>query len=475
MQQKIDAITSEVLTKITPTKANRVKMEALAKNLEQKVALACEEFGVKAVVRLEGSVAKDTWLKEEPDVDIFMRMPTNIPRKDLGEISLKIAKKATAGSVPIERFAEHPYLETFVENTRVNIVPCYDAKPGEWLSATDRTPFHTDYINKHLNRNLHGEVRLLKKFMKGISVYGAEIKVGGFSGYLCELLVLHYGSFTAVLQAFAQHTPRRVIDIENYYEGKERELKLLFSEPLIIIDPVDKARNVASAVQPQKRHMLVGAAQAFLKKPSTLFSYPPKTKPLTSDALKTALDNRGTAIVFLAFDGVKTVPDVLWGQLYRTRRALRKLLELGDFNVLRDDVWSAKDESDTVFLFELEQQVLPLAKRHLGPPLEREKECTDFLAKYTGNDNVIAGPYIENGRWIVELKRKYVDAAELLKIKAGSGGREIGVAKLVAKALRENFRLMVNNEVVEVYRDNDDFAEFLTAFLSGKPFWLHQN
>jgi len=170
MQNEIEKLTSEILAKITPTKADRAKMEALARELERKVVVACAEFGVKAVVRLEGSVAKDTWLSEEPDVDVFMRLPTTIPRKSLGEISLKIAKKATEGSEQIERFAEHPYLEAFVDETRVNIVPCYDTKPGEWLSATDRTPFHTNYINKHLNKNKHGEVRLRKKFMKGMNV-----------------------------------------------------------------------------------------------------------------------------------------------------------------------------------------------------------------------------------------------------------------------------------------------------------------
>lgn len=474
MQQAIDDVTQEVLKEIRPTKAKRAEMEALAKNLEQKVALACEEFGVKAVVRLEGSVAKDTWLREEPDVDVFMRMPSSIPRKELGKISLKIAKKATAGSEQIERFAEHPYLEAFVDDNRVNIVPCYDANPSDWLSATDRTPFHTDYINKHLDRNLRDEVRLLKRFMKGISVYGAEIKVGGFSGYLCELLVLHFGSFVAVLQAFAQHTPRRVIDIENYYSQRERDLELLFSESLVIIDPVDKARNVASAVQPQKLHMFVGAAQAFLKTPSVLFFYPPKTKPLTPASAKAALDNRGSAVVFLAFDGEKAVPDVLWGQLHRTRRALRKLLELNDFEVLRDDVWNAENSTFTVFVFELEQYVLPLVKRHLGPPLEREKESTDFLAKYTTNSNVIAGPYIEDGRWVVELQRKVINATELLKAKGGSGGREVGVAELIAKSLRKKFRVSVNSEVLDVYVENKEFAAFLTDFISGKPFWLQE-
>ena len=147
-------------------------------------------------MRVEGSVAKDTWLSENPDIDIFMRLPTSIPRKNLGEVGLKIAKKAAEGYVQLERFAEHPYLEIVVEGYHADIVPCYDAKPGEWQSATDRTPYHTDYINRTSQlKALRGEVRLLKAFMQGIGVYGAEIKVGGFSGYLCELLIMNYGSF----------------------------------------------------------------------------------------------------------------------------------------------------------------------------------------------------------------------------------------------------------------------------------------
>jgi len=95
----------------------------------------------------------------------------------------------------------------------VDIVPCYDAKSGEWQSATDRTPYHTNYIRARLDKQLRGDVRLLKKFMQGIGVYGAEIKVGGFSGYLCELLIMKYGSFEATLHAFAKYNKRVVIDI----------------------------------------------------------------------------------------------------------------------------------------------------------------------------------------------------------------------------------------------------------------------
>ena len=472
MQKEISTVYSEILEKITPTKEDKTKIDALARELEQKVASACAKHGIEATVRVEGSVAKDTWLREDPDIDIFMRLPAAIPRRALGKISLEIARKATEGSKQVERFAEHPYLEAFIEGIRVNIVPCYAVKRGEWLSATDRTPFHTDYVKNRLNKSLRNEVRLLKKFMQGIKVYGAEIKVGGFSGYLCELLILHYKSFTDTLQAFTQYTQRMAIDIENYYADRENELQLLFIEPLVMIDPVDKGRNVASAVQSQKLHTFVGAARAFLKTPSKEYFYPPKTKALSTEALAQKLENRGSAFVFLTCAAVEAVPDVLWGQLYRTQRSLRKLAELNDFKVLRDAVWS-DEKTLSAFAFELEQRVLPSVKKHLGPPLAREKECEGFLAKYAyGNSDVVSGPYIEDGRWVVELQRRFTHIVEFLSEKLTEGGRNIGVAEIVSQALRERFRILVNSEVSEVYVGNREFAEFLTDFLKGKPFWL---
>jgi len=395
-----EKVCMEILERVTPQKRERAKIEALTRRLEEKVAKASKAFGVEAVVRVEGSIAKDTWLSKEPDIDIFMRVPTTIPRKSLGDICLKIARKAAEGAKQVERFAEHPYLEAFVDYVRVNIVPCYHVKRGEWLSATDRTPFHTDYVRERLNEQMRNETRLLKRFMKGIEVYGAEIKIGGFSGYLTELLILHYKTFTDTLKAFSDYTQPLIIDIENHFKGREKELKLLFKEPLIVIDPIDKGRNVASAVQPQKLHTFVAAARAFLKSPSIKFFYPPKTKPLTKQEAKKRLESRGSAIVFLIFGNVQAIPDILWGQLYKSQRSLRKLIELNDCKVLRDVAWS-DEEALNAFIFEVEQRTLPKVKKHLGPPLEKRCECENFLGKYLDNVDVVSGPYVADGKWVV--------------------------------------------------------------------------
>jgi hypothetical protein len=70
------------------------------------------------------------------------------------------------------------------------------------------------------------------------------------------------------------------------------------------------------------------------------------------------------------------------------------------------------------------------------------------------------------------LPRKTTDAVALLREKLADGGKNAGVAELIAKAMRKNLQVRVNGEVLEVYRGNEEFAVFLTDFLCGKPFWL---
>jgi tRNA nucleotidyltransferase (CCA-adding enzyme) len=471
MQSETEELLLTVLKKVTPEADERAKIAELALKIGQRVTSASKKLGVKAQVGVEGSVAKDTWLSEETDVDIFMRVPKSVPRKSLGDVCLRVAREATKGSEQIERFAEHPYLEAIVGSTRVNVVPCYETKRGEWLSATDRTPFHTEYIRKHLTAKMHGEVRLLKKFMKGTGVYGAEIKVGGFSGYLCELLILRYGSFLGTVKAFAQHRQRMVIDMEGFYADRQRELDLLFVEPLVVVDPIDKARNVASAVRRQRLFAFIAAAQTFLKTPNMDFFYPPKTVALSSGRMRQELKKRGDKIVFVTFGKVDAVPDILWGQLYKSERSLRKLIELNDFKVLRGLPWS-DEKGLNLFVFELEDCCVSPVRMHLGPPLSKKEECEKFVAKYVVNEGAVSGPYVEGERWVVLVRRKFTDACMLLRERLRDGGRNAGGAEKVSLVLKKGFDVLVNEEILGVYEKNRGFAEYLTDFLSGKPGWL---
>ena len=471
MAPLLEEIRAEVLRRVTPSSEERKRVLELAEGLKQRVREASEEAGVEAEVKVEGSVAKDTWLSEEPDIDIFMRVPTTMPREAFRTICLEIARRATKGFKQVERFAEHPYLEAIINDVTVNIVPCYRVKRGKWISATDRTPFHTDYIKLLLNEPLQGEVRLLKKFMKGIGVYGAEIRVGGFSGYLCELLTLHYGSFDETLRSIADWRERRIIDHEGYYAGRKNEVKKIFEEELVVVDPVDRGRNVAAAVRKERLDEFIVAAREFLKSPHLRFFYPDEVEAFDAEKLVQAITTRGSTIVFVRFGRVKAVADVLWGQLYKSQRSLRKMLQQHDFNILRDRAWS--DEEDlNVLLFEVERRLLPPIKRHLGPPIEKKVECEKFLRKHLKAPHTISGPRVEEGRWVVEIQRKYMDIVDLLNVKLKDGGRRIGVADFISQTIANTLEILVNKEVLGLYSASPEFAKFLTEYLEGKPRWL---
>src|SRR5208337_4528210 len=150
---------------------------------------------------------------------------------------------------------------------------------GNWLSATDRTPFHTQYIRQHLSPDRRGDVRLLKAFLRSIGTYGADIKTGGFSGMLVETLALGFDGFLNVIRNFAEWNQNRYLDVEKYYQNRSGEVTKIFPEPLIVIDPVDKGRNLGAAVRPDQLWNFVAASRYFLKKPSLRLFTEPKIQP----------------------------------------------------------------------------------------------------------------------------------------------------------------------------------------------------
>ena len=115
---------------------------------------------------------------------------------------------------PYLRYADHPYVEAYVDGVKFNIVPCYNVSFGDWKSAADRSPFHTSYVFSNLNQEKKNQVRVLKKFLKSLKIYGAEISIEGFSGYVCEVLILKFGSFLSTIQFFSTYsTDNSVINI----------------------------------------------------------------------------------------------------------------------------------------------------------------------------------------------------------------------------------------------------------------------
>lgn len=467
---KIWEICSEALKRAVPSDEERRKTIEFSMHLVKLLKRELAHDNIDAVVQVEGSIAKDTWLASEKDVDIFILLP-----KDYGkEIFTKVleAAKRVSGDNYLEAYAEHPYIEAYINGFTVNFVPCFRVeRASEAKSSVDRTPFHTLYVKSHVDEKVKNEIRLLKRFMHGIGVYGAEIKIGGFSGYLCEILTLYYSSFIRVLDAASRWRRGEVIDIEGHYKSYEEARRIFQNEPLIVIDPVDKNRNVASAVRLDRLSEFAMASRLFLKKPDIKFFYPSEIEAYSFEDLIRAINSRGTAIIFIKTGPIRAVPDILWGQLYRSQKALANLIKQFDFEIIRSDVWS-DEKSANIFIFELSSRFLPNVRKHTGPPVEKIEDCERFLRKHLKSHLTLSGPRIEGDRLVIEKKRRYTDAVDLLVDNLKNGGKNLGVASLVSQAFRDSLEILINDEISNFYSMNSNFAFFLTKYLIGRPRWL---
>ena len=94
------------------------------------------------------------------------------------------------------------------------------------------------------------------------------------------------------------------------------------------------------------------------------------------------------------------------------------------------------------------------------------------MNKYNGTELSISGPRIENGRWVVDTKRKYINLVKLLEKKLTKEGKSIGLAKFISKSLSSSLEILVNVEIFRVYSAYSEFAKFLIEYINGKPRWL---
>jgi len=467
-----EEVCREVLKRVTPTKEERDEVIGFSLRMAELLERELEKRGVDGRVEVHGSVAKDTWLSGERDIDVFVILP-----KPAGDRGLKEVVEA-AKELPLDRwvevYAEHPYLRAWAEGFTVEFVPCFEMEEGEEpTSAADRTPLHTRFVNTHLKPEQRGDVRLLKRFMLGVGAYGAEIRVGGFSGYLCELLIISYGSFKSLLEHASRWRKGELVDPAGHYGGRSWEAEAVFGEqPLIVVDPVDRRRNVASAVREEKLATFITASRLMLRGPSLRFFYPPEPKPLSKQELREALSKSGAGLLVVRTRiGEPTVPEVLWGQILKTEAAIKRLLESGGFRVLRSSPWS-DEEKEVAFIFELESLRLPAVEVRVGPPVWMFEDTLRFISKHLPSERRVRGPWVEGERLVAALRREFRDARELLERRLGDGGRSVGVGRIIAGWMKSFLQVLVDEEAWSLCQESEGFSKALSEFLKGVPPWM---
>ena len=460
------SILSSALGQIKPSPETRGRVASLAARLVGEVQEVADAVAQGSKVEIHGSVAKGTYLEGRHDIDVFVFYPEDASREQLERNTLRIGREwARRRGVEYSiAYAEHPYVKAFVEEDgrplEVDIVGAYLIESTvDLLSAVDRTRFHTGYVRERVGPRIRDQILLTKQFMKGTGVYGSEVRIGGFSGLLCEILTIHAGGFLNLLRSARCWKVGEVIDPE----GKNPSASDRFQAPLVVVDPTDGNRNAAAAVSKDRMARFVHAADAFLREPSEAFFFPRRREPPSAGDLAELARARGTRLTVLSFEKPEVVDDIVYPQVERMINSLRGQLEEHGFSIEGPSSGNVCEEGGRIWiLFEIGVHNLPLVERRLGPTVERTEHARRFLQKHAG-----ASPYLEGDRWCVDVERRYPDAEGLLRHILDNNPHGI-LPKHLARAIAGGYRLASNRDA---FRSGPDVRLMLVEHLLPRFPW----
>lgn len=376
-----------VLADITPSAEERQTTLRLANAFLTALNASLKKNKCAAKAVLGGSYAKDTWLKGDYDVDVFVRFALKHKKDDLSRLLAKALKPWKAERVHGSR----DYFWVREKQFRLEIIPVLDiTKAADAENVTDFSPLHVQWVNKN-GAKYKGDIRLFKKFCKAQGVYGAESYIRGFSGHVVDILVIYHKGFLPLLKAAMKWKPKTIIDYYHHYDKKAlfmlNESKI--QGPLIVIDPVQKDRNASAALSQDKYDKLVIAAQKFLKNPRA-------ESFVETDVDLGKLAKQGHIMQVLV-KAPRGKEDVVGTKLLHVFEYLKRYLE--DFTLVSSG-WRWNKENKAAYWYVIKQRSLPATMTHPGPPLEFAKAVAAFKKAHKKT-------FVSDHRLMAEVKRPW--------------------------------------------------------------------
>ncbi|POG53817.1 CCA tRNA nucleotidyltransferase [Haloferax marisrubri] len=456
----LDAVVAAVRERIDPDEAERRALAAAAAALESRVHDALADLPVDADALQVGSTARGTWLSGDRDIDLFVRFPADLDREELETYGLEVGHAVLPDGH--EEYAEHPYVKGDYDGFDVDLVPCYDVPTASDIrSAVDRTPFHNAYLTERLDDDLAADVRVFKRFLKGIGAYGSDLRTEGFSGYLAELLVVEHGGFESLLRAAADWSPQVEFDPEDHGTRS-------FSDPLVVIDPTDPERNVAAVCSAENVARLQHYARDLLADPRESLFFRPDPPALDADGVRSHLDRRGTTAVAVVFDCPDLVDDQLYPQLRKSLTGVADGLDRRGFDVFRratfaDTETDGEGQGEAVLFAELSVAERPAVERHEGPPVHVRQHAEGFYGAYEDGDDHY-GPFLDGDRYVVEREREFTSATGFLESDALF---DVALGKHVESTLKtDGYDVLVGDDVAALA---ESFGAELGRYFAPRP------
>lgn len=405
-QSKVRAVCKKVLERIVPDAAERTKLDNIINFAKKSVEDELAKQEISAEVIIGGSIGKDTWLKNTHDIDFFIKFDPKYEELKIGEL-LGYVVKSVFPNVKVAH-GSRDYYQLQYKGYDFEFVPVLNLQnPEQAKNSMDASPFHVKYVKNHSRINdIGNEIRLLKSFAKAQGAYGAESYISGISGYVSELLIIKYGGFYELLEAFENLQPKIIIDSEKHYKDTNQIFRDFpdskIKSPVIVIDPVLKTRNAAAALDHRTFSRLLFAMRKFLRDPKESYFTAKKTR---LDDLEKLSKKRGTVFVIKPIKQTDEKKDVFFAKLKKKIEQINSQLERQGIEVY--DFGFVEDKELNVY-FEIETITLSKYRKHFGPPVWVPADNFDaFLEKHPDAKT-------ENTNIIVDVKREFTDVKKLV-------------------------------------------------------------
>ena len=370
-------ILNEVLKNIKPSEQEQSQLNKVIADVLSRINKNLKN--AKAI--LGGSGAKNTYLRNATDIDIYVKFNYNKFKDKSDKISLILEKHLKKIFKKIELLhGSRDYFQIKQNNFTFEIVPILDIKnSSQAKNITDVSQLHVNYVKKFTK--LADEIRLAKQFCKANNCYGAESYIQGFSGYVLELLVIHYKSFLNLIKAASKWKEKTLIGNKKQIENLNISKK---HSPVIIIDSTQKDRNASAALSKEKYNLFIQSSKNFLKNPGKTFFEE-----------KFSLEKKPNSIIINIIPE-KGKRDVIGARLLKLFNCLQSQLKSNDIKIL-ESRWNFKENAFFYIQYESPKTDYTI---HYGPYLNQKDHIKAFKSKYKH-------VFIKNNRIAAKIKREF--------------------------------------------------------------------
>ncbi|MHA1670083.1 MAG: hypothetical protein ACTSV5_05825 [Promethearchaeota archaeon] len=439
----INNIFNNILKEIIPTEKELSIINIIIAKLRKILDEKAQQLNISYTkIEPQGSTGvKQTQLKNDFDIDLFIGLDYELYKPKYEGLSRNKLKKASKKDFldlcnnwiikslnlnefhnPRLLYAEHPYVSVdhVIDNIKIkiDIVIYFDLdlefiKANGPITAVDRSPWHGRFVRDNLTDTQKNDVRLLKQFFKACHCYGDKSAVGkaGFIGYSAELLIYHYENLQNLFNNF-KNLLRNPLDYYNRTIKEIRKKPHMRDDALIIIDPIDQNRNVASAISERSYRYCNHQIKEFLKNPKEdmfkIAKIPEYIESKNGDTLR-----NNFFIIELKNINQEIHYTVNRDKLYSLGDSIKSNGEIEPSHAKRFE----NIEFEMYFEDEIEEYNLAIycsnpkiSKSYLrkGPLIKEKSHANKFILK---NPN-----YIEkNGYLWIETKREFTEFIEFLK------------------------------------------------------------